>query len=228
MTRRQLRFWSDDVLLFERVLQISPASPQAMMELGKEYRLRARLGDAERVLQAAVARAPNYDEARYQLGVVALQRDQLDGAAVEFDAALKINPRHAGAQFALGIVKHRRGEIASAISLYRGALQADPRSAARNNLAWLLATSPDDALRDGNEAVRLARGQMEDAVAPTAEMLDTLAAAYAEAGQFVQARQAAQKALALAAQAGPARLYNEIASRLEQYQYNRPYREPHP
>jgi len=57
-------------------------------------------------------------------------------------------------------------------------------------------------------------------------MLDTLAAAYAEAGRFAEAIQTAEEAVRLAAEAGNGTLARQIRSHLELYKDGKPYREP--
>src|SRR5262249_32211425 len=81
---------------------------------------------------------------------------------------------------------------------YRKALQISPENlAALSNLAWLLATSADPSLRNGSEAVRLA--ERADSASSRSDthptVLRILAAAYAEVGQFVEAKETAQQAL---------------------------------
>jgi spermidine synthase len=69
-----------------------------------------------------------------------------------------------------------------------------------NNLAWRLATSPQPALRNGEEAVQLAELANELFSGKHVSLLNTLAAAYAAAGRFPDAIATAQEALALARQ----------------------------
>ncbi|MEE8079367.1 MAG: hypothetical protein V3T18_10250, partial [Pseudomonadales bacterium] len=103
--------------------------------------------------------------------------------------------------------------------------------AARNNLAWILATDPDPANRDGAKALAV--------IKPIAllyrdwQHLDTLAAAYAEHGEFDAASQAQRSAVAaIAADYAPeattqdtAELLQEMRSRLILYENGQPYRE---
>jgi tetratricopeptide (TPR) repeat protein len=100
---------------------------------------------------------------------------------------------------------------------------AESGPAALNGMAWQLATSPDPESRNGSNAVAFA----EKAVALThrnsANFIDTLAAAYAEAGLFDKAVAAQQEALGLARN-GPAN--SEFAMRLTLYQSSLPYRNP--
>jgi len=92
-----------------------------------------------------------------------------------------------------------------------------------NNLAWIMATSNDSALRDGRTAVAFA----EKAVAKTGRkdpgMLDTLAAAYAEAGDFGKTEQAQREAIDLS---GEDATKSAFATRLKLYESRTPYRQP--
>ena len=94
-----------------------------------------------------------------------------------------------------------------------------------NQLAWLLATSSEAALRDGPRAVQLAQRacQLTDFKEPV--YVGTLAAAYANTGQFEQAILAAQKACELASQSGNAELLAANRERLVLYRARQPYHE---
>lgn len=91
-----------------------------------------------------------------------------------------------------------------------------------NGFAWFLATGPDPKLRDGTNAVVFA----EKAVAATNRKqvgyLDTLAAAYAETGQFAKAISIQQEAIALSQSDQEKR---DLASKLKLYENNSPYRD---
>jgi protein O-mannosyl-transferase len=94
-----------------------------------------------------------------------------------------------------------------------------------NNLAWIMATCPEANLRDGAEAVRLAQQACELTGFRRTLMVGTLAAAYAEAGQFVEAVTTAQKACALAAESGDEALVSKNQKLLQLYRAGRPYHE---
>lgn len=92
-----------------------------------------------------------------------------------------------------------------------------------NNLAWLLATCPDAALRDGKRAVALITPAMDQSV----QMLDTLAAAKAEAGNFVDAVQLQRQSIAGIGNTGDERLPPAL-DRLQAYAAGKPWRDPAP
>jgi hypothetical protein len=93
-------------------------------------------------------------------------------------------------------------------------------------LAWLLATDPDVKVRDGQEAVRLAEGACDLTQYRQYWVVDVLAAAYAESGQFGKAVETAKKAVDLARAVGQPSAERDIQKRLELYQAGKPYRRP--
>jgi tetratricopeptide (TPR) repeat protein len=108
----------------------------------------------------------------------------------------------------------------------RAALEADPNDvAALGRAAWMLATSPDATIRNGGEALGFAVRAVEISGGKDARLLDTLAAAYAEKGQFANAALTARRAQALAAQQNQAALADAIRSRIALYEADRPFRE---
>lgn len=120
----------------------------------------------------------------------------------------------------------QRGDSPGAMKHYRAALDNEPDLAmALNNLAWILATSPEEPLRNGHEAVQYARRACELTNFRTTILVGTLAAAYAEAGQFPDAIATAEKACALASAAGDAALLQKNQQLLEQYRSGRAARE---
>src|SRR5262249_7362738 len=89
-----------------------------------------------------------------------------------------------------------------------------------NQLAWLLATCPDDAVRDGPQALGLATRACERSGWQDPVLIDTLAAACAECGQFEQAVERMKQVLAR----GPREHRDEFQRRLRLFQARKPYR----
>jgi Flp pilus assembly protein TadD len=128
---------------------------------------------------------------------------------------------------ALGFAALVDGQHAEAVAQSREALRVDPAlSAARNNLAWLLATAPDPSLRDPAEALRVAEELVAESDAPSAQLLDTLAATQAAAGRAEAAVQTAQRAIDVALRAQAGELALAIRARLAHYRAGRPWIEP--
>jgi tetratricopeptide (TPR) repeat protein len=94
--------------------------------------------------------------------------------------------------------------------------------------ARALATSPDVSVRNGAEAVELAERAMRLSAGKEPGILDTLAAAYAEAGRFPEAVQAARRALALSTQQNNPALTEALKARITLYEKASPLREKAP
>ncbi|MGB6042516.1 MAG: vitamin K epoxide reductase family protein [Pirellulales bacterium] len=129
-----------------------------------------------------------------------------------------------------------RGEYAAAVKNYRRLLKVKndwPLVASR--LAWLLATCPDESVRDGEAAVyfgKLAYQIFNDTSATNssddrlkAVILDALAAGYAENGQFEEAQDTAKAAVGSYQKALQMREATEMETRMEMYQRHQPYRQ---
>jgi tetratricopeptide (TPR) repeat protein len=99
---------------------------------------------------------------------------------------------------------------------------------ALNNLAWVLATFPQDEIRNGKRAVELATKASALPGGESPMVLRTLAAAYAEGGDFPRAVSVAQRALDLATAQNNNSLAATLRHELALYQANTPYREAPP
>src|SRR5262249_11224303 len=127
----------------------------------------------------------------------------------------------------LGLLLDMKDQPEQAIIYYRECLRLKPdQEDACNNLAWLLATCSEDRFRDGSEAVRMAEHICEVTGYQKAALIGTLAAAYAEAGRFPVATEAAEKAIQVASANGETALVERNRQLLELYQAGKPYREP--
>ncbi|MGE3314582.1 MAG: prolipoprotein diacylglyceryl transferase family protein [Planctomycetaceae bacterium] len=121
----------------------------------------------------------------------------------ETTAALEANPDATEPRLARAEAWHKLRDDKQAVDDLESAVRADDRSAvAHNRLAYLLATSPDDSVRDGGRAVTHAKRACELTDENEPDYLDTLAAACAEAGNVQDAVTTVEKAAALAWKSG--------------------------
>jgi tetratricopeptide (TPR) repeat protein len=201
-----------------------------MPEMGRENLIRFLLTAglrSERQGDAAGA-VERYREARRlapedERAQAALRRALVAaGGGVEVRAmlerSLRETPEDARILVELGHLDLAEGHHAEAVARTREALRLRPDLAsARNNLAWLLATAPDPSLRDPDEALRLAEGLVAQARAPSANLLDTLAAAQAAAGRSDEAVATALRALEAAGRMKDDALARAIRERLDRY-----------
>jgi tetratricopeptide (TPR) repeat protein len=127
----------------------------------------------------------------------------------------------------VGTVLVQQGQIREGVEEWQKVLEIQPENGnALNNLGWVLATAPDDSLRDGSRAVRLAQQAVRISGGRIPIVLRTLAAAYAENQQFPQAIETAQQGVELANKQGNLALAAELQSSIALYQQNRPLRDP--
>jgi len=151
----------------------------------------------------------------------------VDGAVHILRRAVERQPGTAATHADLAMVLEAQGHMAEVIQELRVAVALDPGLlAAGNRLAWLLATTPDDQLRNGREAVALAERLSRAANDAQPQLLDTLAAALAETGDYLRAAEIAERAVNLARQSGEANLALAIENRLALYRQGTPYHAP--
>jgi len=179
--------------------------------------------------QKAVAIDPEHGRANALLGQALVALGRAREARAYLEVALREQPSNARVHAALASVASAEGKLAEAVEHNREALRHEPTlPSARNNLAWLLATSPDASVRDPADALRLAEGLFHETREPTADLLDTLAAAYAAAGRFDEAIRSAEQAVALAEVEGALELAQMIRERLSNYRSGKPYTAEYP
>jgi len=225
-TARQLRYWTDTRTLSEHTLRVTSDNAVAHFILANALMEQGDAVVAAEHYTEAIRLKPDYQDARLNLALALQREGKTDEAMTELQGSLQADPSFAKAHSALATLLSQQGQTASAIARYREALRLDPEYAdAANNLAWLLATCPDAAYRDGPEAIRLAEqavqlsGKMADAA-----LLDTLAAALAEAGRFDEAVQTAGRAREQALAGHQSQLAEKIARRQDLYRQHQPYR----
>ena len=184
-----------------------------------------RLDEAIADFELIRDRAPGDLMARVQLATVYNSKEEFEKAVAEFDEAIKINAEsvlayqgRADAQLHLGRQAEAKGDYETALELNK------ENSSALNNLAWLLATSPTDELRDGKRAIELATQACELTEFQAPHILSTLAASYAEAGDFETALEWSAKAIELADD----ELKEPLGKEKLSYEQGKPWRESLP
>jgi tetratricopeptide (TPR) repeat protein len=204
---------------FEQALQIKPDYAIAHNDLGSALRQEGKVDEAITHFKQALQIKPDFVLARYNLGNALLQMGRLDEAITQYQLAAQFNPGFAQAHYNLGNALLQKGNVSAAIAQFQQALQLEPaNSSVQNNLAWLLATCPQASLRNGAKAVGLARRANELTGGENPLFLNTLAAAFAEAGRFPEAVETAQRALRLAGAQSNVTLAGQLQFELQLYQ----------
>jgi Flp pilus assembly protein TadD len=221
--------WDEAIENYRKAIQLKPDYAFAFNNLGNALVAKGQLQEAIQNYRRAIQLAPTYSTALNNLGVALAAHGEFDKAIQSYRKAVQSNPRNSEAHVNLGLTLGQLGRTREAMDQYRQALQLDPDlTTALNNLAWALATSPDDRLRNGAEAVHLAEHACELTHYTQPWFVGTLAAAYAETGQFPEAVALAEKAGQIAAATGQAPLVMKERQLLELYRAGKPYRDTSP
>jgi tetratricopeptide (TPR) repeat protein len=165
-----------------------------------------------------------------QMGMLYTTMKKHAKAIAAFDEVLARNPDDVAALRGRGDALLNVGRRGDAVAEYEKAIQIQPHDVGiLNNYAWLLATAPEKKIRDGRRAVELANDACKQTEYKKDYILSTLAAAYAEAGDFDSARKWAAQAVDLAepTKEDPDRK-DELKKELESYKANKAWREDLP
>lgn len=188
----------------------------------------ARKGQSDEALlhyEQAIQLEPNYADAYYNRGNVLSAKGRFDEAIADLEKSLLIQPNDADAHTCLGNALLQRGSFKEAIAQYEMAVALAPEDPhSRNNIAWTLATSSDDSIRDGAKAVGFAQEAVVLSGGREPQFLRTLGAAYAETGRFTEAIATARQAAAIANMQGKQRLAKNLEKDLVLYRANLPLR----
>jgi tetratricopeptide (TPR) repeat protein len=215
------------ILHFRRALELRPDGAAIAYKLANALLSKGQLDESIVYYRRALEIEPEGAAIACSLGNALNEKGQVDEAIACFSRALAISPGLARAHSGLGTALARKGRLAEAIAEYGTALAAQPADVSTlANLAWVLATCPDPALRDGPRAVDLAERAARLSNVRSLEVLKVLSAAYAEAGRFPEAAATDQQALELASRvAGPASV-DEIRAEIRLYEAHSPFRDP--
>lgn len=204
--------------------------------------LRGDIAAAENDFDTAIAdyrqilgRIPNGNPVResllLKLSLVLWQSDRHSQAIRNLDQIVQANPSNWQAWRLKGEIFLGQGEHADAIDSYNRAISimpegepAEVQASLFNNLSWVLATTPEDELRNGSRALELGLKACELTDYKQAHILSTLAAAYAETGDFDKAVEFSEKAVARGREENSEQL-EQLEAELESFRDKKPWRE---
>jgi len=205
-----------------RVQQLQPNSPQALLLLSAVYEQEEKYGDAARLLEQLLEFNPANTQLRMQLAMNYSMGDFHDAAIGEFSKVIRQDPKNWLAKYSRADTYLNVGKHKEAIADYEAALKINREyDNLLNNLAWVLSTSPVDDVRDGKRAVELALKACEVSNYEKPHILSTLAAAYAESGDFKNAVKWAKKAVEI----GREDIQEQLEHELKSYSKKKPWRE---
>jgi len=223
----QTSYWRDSETLFKHALAVTTNNDVAENNLGIVFLQKGQLDEAISLLKSAVDLRPDNSPAHENLAKALLQKGQVADALVHYRKLLELQPDNMEVHNIVGTVLVQQGQIREGVEEWQKVLEIQPDNGnALNNLGWVLATAPEDSLRDGSRAVQLAQQAVRISGGRIPIVFRTLAAAYAENQQFPQAIETAQQGLELANKQGNFALAAELQGSIALYQENRPLRDP--
>lgn len=217
--------WPQAIELFARAVKLDPEFDEAHRAWGD---LLSELGDVPAALKhydTALAINPDSLTALVNRAILNARRGETNAAEEAFRRALQLAPENMLCRRNLGLIHQQRGKMAEAIAEFTLALQQAPDHVPTLlSLGWIRASHPDERWRNGTEAMNLAERACRVSERQSADCLDLLAAALAEAGQFEEAVSAANEALE---RIDPSlkTFANEVKERRDLYRRKEPYRQ---
>lgn len=211
---------------YEEALRLHTTNAIIHLNAGIVFGKVGRAADALSQFAEAVRLNPALADAYYNWGYELVLLGQFQAAREQLNRSIRLQPDYAAAHFYLGLASLELNDFAGAIKAFADAERLRPDwPEPLNAHAWLLATASDDKLRDGLQAVRMATRAVELTSRGQPAFLNTLAAAYAEAGQFMNAVATANQAEQTARRLGQTNLIVKIQQALDLYHSGKPFRE---
>jgi len=217
----------------DRVLRLRPDLPQAIELRSTMAALKQNYADAIADIQTLLQGDPTNPELRLQLAsyyvgdkrprkAIELITSVIDGLADDKDASAKENKADALRQRGDALLSV--GKHADAVKDYEEALKLDPNdTGVLNNLAWVLATSPDDPVRNAKRSLECSLKACELTKYEKPHILSTLAAGYAEQGDWETAIKWSGKAVELGVE--EVMVDDQLKKELQSYKDKKPWRE---
>jgi tetratricopeptide (TPR) repeat protein len=209
----------------QEALRLDPKLLHAHYYIGSAYADQGQFVQAIQYLQKWLTVDPKSSETLVRLGQCYSALGNVDAARETLQKAVDANPKDAYALAALAQIVSWQGDVVTAIELYERALKIAPDyPRAANNLAMIYATADDAQFRNSARAVELAEHACRLTGFKDPVSLDTLAAAYAEAGRFDDAMKTISAAIEIARSAGETKLVQYLELRRALYSASRPLR----
>jgi tetratricopeptide (TPR) repeat protein len=208
---------------FSEALQIDPKCADACNNRGLALFDKKEFDKAISDYSESLRLDPESAHVYRNRGLAWFAKKEYDKAIADFTRVLHLDPRNALGHNSRGLVWSAKQDYARALEDFTEAVRLDPKNPwAFNNHAWLLATCSDPKLRNGKKAVESATRACKLSRWKEPYALGTLAAAYAEAGDFEKAVKWQKKMLEMLPENDPQ--LETSRARLELFERKEPYR----
>jgi tetratricopeptide (TPR) repeat protein len=216
--------FDEAIASFSMAIQFDPTNANAIFDRAGVYRAKGKFEKSIADYDKYILLNPTNDLAFKSRASDYAGLGQIDKAIRDWNDRLRLNPNDATALAMRGCDYSKKGQFNDAQKDYYQAIQINSTNAsAWNNLGWLRATCPIASMRNGEEAVEAATKACDFSNGKNWTRIDTLAAAFAEAGDFQQAIKFQEQALGFNAVNEKER--KEMENRLALYQQQKPFHE---
>ena len=233
--RSEVPYWRNSEVLWNHILAVTSNNYVAHNNLGVMLERRGQVDEAMAHYWKALKMQSSNTQARHNLGLARahtniasalLRKGDTDEAIAQCNTALKLRPNFAEAHTALATAFLQKRAIGEAVTQYEKSLSITPESPVMlNNLALIYATCTDARFRNGERAVQLAKQADQLSGRNNPAIIRTLAAAYAETGQFKEAIETAKRAMKFAQAQKDTVSVNGLRLDMDLFELNLPRRE---
>ena len=211
--------WEAAASAYQKVLELSPDGVAIHVPLAVALWQAGRKDEARNHFSIAAAATAENASMGLTLAKGWLQVDQPAEAIPLLEQAQKAISNSSEIPLLLATAMAEAGRSADSVSLLENCLSASPQSHdIANHLAWIYATDPDAKVRNASKALEMAQKLAKQSSSANPRILDTLAAAYANTGDFAEAERIARQARDIALANGIDTLVEKLSARIAVYQ----------
>lgn len=213
---------AEAIPIYRRVIAAKPGYAEAHSNLGGALASQGKLTQAIACFREALKRDPGLDQTRADLNRAVELRGRVGPTLEELEATVRENPHNTSAMLDLAQAYFDKERYPESIAQYRKLLVVDPEAPTPlNDLAWALATVPEDQGRNPREALQLAERATLMTGRDRAIPVATMAAAHAALGNFWEAQALTREAIGLARKEGDLEVERRLRERLTLFEAGR-------
>jgi tetratricopeptide (TPR) repeat protein len=217
---------ADALAIWQKAESLDPGNAKVENGLGISLYIDGHTQEGFEHLRRSIEINPLWVENHAVLGKFLLDQGHPDEAVAELNKAIELKPRFPGAQETLAGAYQALGDWRDALDHWQKAMSLDStRVSAMAGAAWLLATAPDASVRNGQRALTLAKNAIAMTSNDDPNLLDVLAAAYAESGKFDRASTEIARAIIAANDHNNKELVAAMQARQRLYSQRKPFRD---